>query len=92
VPYPSEHAARVRDPGDFVRIVQLWAKDGVRELGGPLKSDPSGPTHAQAYRFDKAKFTVVQAKAWLKAHKVTYISFEPASGKSDYLCVTGRST
>jgi len=81
MPYPNEHAARVRDPGDFVRIRQLWSRDGVRELGGPLKSDPNGPIHAQAYRFDKDRFTVAKAKKWLKDHDVHYIAFEPASGK-----------
>jgi len=82
MPY-KEHAARVRDPGDFVRIRELWAKDGVRELGGPLKSDPDGPTKAQSYRFDPAKFTVEQAKKWLRDHDIKWTEFEPAAGKAE---------
>jgi len=47
--------------------------------GGPLKTDPSGSGKPQAYRFPKDKFTVAQAKAWLKEHDITYILFEPAT-------------
>ena len=34
---------------------------------------------AQSYRFGKHQFTPAEAKAWLKAHNIDYISFEPAS-------------
>ena len=33
---------------------------------------------AQAYRFGKNQFTPEEAKAWLKKHNISYISFEPA--------------
>ena len=33
----------------------------------------------QAYRFSKRQFTPEEAKAWLKKHDISYISFEPAS-------------
>jgi len=46
--------------------------------GGPLKSDPRGPTKVQAIRFPKDKFSVKEAKKWLKDHKRKYILFEPA--------------
>lgn len=49
--------------------------------GGPLKSDPQGSGKPQAYRFPKSKFTAAQAKAWLREHKISWISFEAASGK-----------
>ena len=82
-PYANEHAARLRDPDSFVRIVQLWAdeKKGIRALGGPLKSDPQGDTVEQAIRFDAGKFTVAEAKAWIKEHEYKPILFEPASGE-----------
>jgi len=35
--------------------------------------------HAQSYRFSKHQFTSEEAKAWLKKHNISYISFEPAS-------------
>jgi len=79
-PMPNFHSARIRDPDDFVRIVQLKElENGIRVIGGPLKSDPDGPTEAQAYRFPKDKFTVAEAKKWLKDHDIKYIDFEPAS-------------
>lgn len=81
MPYPNFHAARVRDPDDFIegtfRTIQL--RPGVSLILGKLKSDgKNGPMTAQAYRFDKRKFTVDQAKDWLKKHKVKTILFEPA--------------
>ena len=48
--------------------------------GGPLKSDPRGPTKVQSIRFPKDKFTPKQAKKWLKDHKMpaSAYTFEPA--------------
>lgn len=48
--------------------------------GGPLKTDPKGPTKVQAIRFPKDKFTPKQAKKWLKDHKMPAgaYTFEPA--------------
>lgn len=82
-PFPNEHAARVRDPGDFedgsFRSKSLTA--GVRIIVGKLKGEDS--MTAQTYRFDKDKFTPEQAKAWLKAHKVMHKSFEQATGEKE---------
>ena len=78
MPYPNFHAARVRSPSAFIRIrVIQTLPNGILIYGGPLK--PGGGATAQSYRFPKVKFTVTQAKAWLKAHKIKYISFEAAS-------------
>jgi len=80
MPYANEHAARLRDPDDFANIVQLWRNDeGVRALGGRLKSDPEGSTVEQAIRFDAGKWTVSEAKQWLKDHDYKPILFEPAT-------------
>jgi hypothetical protein len=82
-PYANEHAARLRDPDDFVRIRQLWAKEdlGIRAIGGPLKSDPEGGTVEQAIRFKASKWTPDEAKQWLKDHDYKWIDFEEATGK-----------
>lgn len=88
-PYPNYHVARVKSPGLFLRVrVMQTTKEGIMIYGGPLKSDPKGPTKTQAVRFPKEKFTAVQAKAWLKEHKQKYISFEPAIGKAKRLWPT----
>jgi DNA-directed RNA polymerase subunit RPC12/RpoP len=89
-PYPNYHAARIRAKGSFTRIrVLQTTKEGILIKGGPLKSNPSGPTKVQTIWFPKDKFTTAQAKAWLKEHKYTSILFEPASEKSEkasYTC------
>ncbi len=79
MPFANEHAGRVRTPDQFVRIVQLQKlPNGIRILGGPLKSNPTGPTQAQSYRFPKSRFTEDQAKEWLSDHEIKVILFEPA--------------
>jgi len=84
MPYPNEHAARVRNPDSFepnsFRSKKL--KDGVRLILGKLKSG-NGSMVTQAYRFSVDNFTVEQAKKWLKDNKIEYISFEPAKPVSE---------
>lgn len=84
-PFANEHAARIASPNLFERIVQLEKlPNGIRILGGPLKSDPQGSGKPQSYRFPKDKFTVSEAKAWLSDHEIKFILFEPATGKDMY--------
>lgn len=80
MPFPNFHAARIREQGKFVRIVQIGTgEDGaIRFIGGPLKTDPGGDAVIQAIRFEKDKYTVAQAKAWLKEHEHSPILFEEA--------------
>jgi len=81
MPYPNYHSARIRNPGSFLRIrVIQTTKTGIMLYGGPLKTDPKS-TALQAIRFPKSKYTVAQAKKWLKDHKLGYIRFEPASNE-----------
>ena len=83
MPYPNEHSARVLDPGDFEKRSMRSKKigsEGVRAIMGHLKGKTT--MTVQAYRFPKDKFTVAQAKKWLKDNKVEFISFEPAKEMS----------
>jgi len=81
MPYPNYHSARIKSPGLFVRVrVMQTTKSGIMLYGGPLKSNPRVSV-LQAVRFPKEKFTIAQAKKWLKDHKQSYIRFEPASEK-----------
>lgn len=81
MPFPNYHAARIRDPSDFSRIVVLKTlNNGIMIYGGPLKSDPKGSGKTQTYRFPKSKFTVDQAKKWLAEHDIKVILFEKATG------------
>lgn len=92
MPYPGEHAARLRDPGDFNPDTFRRTKGGtiygskkvptsVGIIWGKLKgaSGPSDNPIPQALRFDKTAWTVDAAKKWLKDNSIKYISFEPAS-------------
>ena len=95
MPYPNWHAARIEEPDKFKRIRVKKITDGIYVYGGPLKNPPKKERgegkatgwHAQAYRFDKKKFTVAQARKWLKDHNVEPISFEPAKEKSEMTAI-----
>ena len=77
MPFPNEHAARLKDPNQYDSFARknneggegidfiYGIKDGVSEL--------------QAIRFDKTRFTTQEAKAWLKSHDFEPILFEEAS-------------
>ena len=75
MPYPSEHAARVKDPGSCDSFKRMNQGSGV----SLILCIKDGKSSAQAYRFKKDKFTAEQAKAWLAKHDIKYISFEKAS-------------
>lgn len=79
MPYPNFHAARIKQPGRFVKIrVIKVLPNGIMIYGGPFKTDPKGTWKTQAYRFPVKKWTVVRAKAWLRKHKIKWILFEKA--------------
>lgn len=83
-PYPNEHAARVRDPGDFepnsFRSMELpkskGGKGGVRTILGRLKGETT--TTTQAYRFPADLYTAEEARQWLKDNDIKGASFEAA--------------
>lgn len=77
-PFPSEHAARVKDPSEFEEgsFRRKNIANGVDIIMGKLKG--SDKMEVQTYRFDKKVFTEEQAKEWLKSHKADNKMFEPA--------------
>ena len=76
MPYANEHAARVNNPDKYDRIRRQNNKfgAGIHVIWG-IKGDK---TEIQAIRFDSSKFTIAEAKAWLKDNDIKYILFEPA--------------
>jgi len=81
MPYPTEHSARLKDPkqyDEFRRQNDKFGK-GIHAIFG-IKKSPPRKSELQAIRFDAKKFTVKEAKDWLKKHNHKYIRFEPASG------------
>lgn len=78
-PYPNEHAARIIQPEKFIResFRRKNIAPGIDIIIGRLRGETE--TTTQAYRFKSSKFTVQQAKAWLREHNKKVILFEPAS-------------
>ena len=81
-PYENEHAARIEDPGkyDEFRRKNNHFKDGVHAIFGIIEK-PKRKAELQSIRFDKNKYTVAEAKKWLKDNDIKYTRFEPAKGK-----------
>ena len=75
MPYPSEHAARVKDPDKCDSFKRMNQGQGV----SLILCIKDGKSSAQSYRFKKDKFTPEQAKAWLAKHDIKPIGFEEAS-------------
>ena len=84
MPYPNEHAARVAEP--LPQNSTVYARKsiapGISIVLQKSKGDANAPMKAQSYRFGKNQFTPEEAKAWLKKHSISFISFEPASSGS----------
>lgn len=85
MPFPSEHACRIKQPGLFkrgsirrVERVHDGKKYGV--LRGRLKSNDKWED--QAFRYPKRTWTAREARAHCKDHDG--ILFEPASGAAAY--------
>lgn len=83
MPFPSEHSCRQRDPGDFDEksFRRKNIADGVDIIAGHLKGETTMTT--QTYRLKADKFTVAEAKKWLKDNDVTCKSFEAATGSKN---------
>jgi len=79
MPFPNEHAARLKDPGQYIRFRRENDKfaTGIHAIWG-IKRDQT--TELQAIRFDAKKFTAEEAKKWLKDHDQKAILFEKATG------------
>lgn len=85
--FEDEHQARLKDPGQFIRIRREGPEDhefgpGVHIYWGIKPKKKEGPeggrTDIQSIHFDKDKFSVGEAKAWLKEHDFKPIEFVPA--------------
>lgn len=74
------HSARLTDPDKY----DDWAYDrdklgkGIDVVYGII-TKPERRSEIQAVRFDAGKFTTEEARAWLKKHKIKYLSFTPVT-------------
>ena len=78
MPYPNEHACRLKSPDDFKpesfrRVTRDHEGKEYSIIMGRLKGETT--MTEQTYRYDKTKWTESEAKAHCKEHKGT---FEPA--------------
>ena len=85
MPFRNEHACRVREPGDFVRIRRVSNTDEegrrIDVLVGPLKSDPDGPTHTQAFRYPVEDWSESAARDHCESNDGS--RFEPAEAEEE---------
>jgi len=81
MPFPNEHSARQKEPipsnASYTRRKQI--APGISIVLQRNKGDDENSFKTQSYRFNKNRFTVEEAKNWLKQHKIGYILFEPAT-------------
>ena len=79
MPYPHEHAARLRDPAKYVRIRRENDKfgPGIHALWGVTQD---GKAELHAIRFSRTRYTADEARKWLNDHNYSPIEFSPATG------------
>jgi HK97 family phage major capsid protein len=84
MPYANEHAARIHEPSRYDSFARVDnSHKGFENLPAGVSiilGIKDGKSEAQAYRFNRDKWTVESAKKWLKDHAIAYIEFEPAAG------------
>ena len=80
-PYPNEHAARIREPGQYddFRRMNDEGGAGIDFIIG-LKD---GGSEIQSIRFDAAEYSPSEAREWLDRNGFEPIKFEPATGSDD---------
>jgi hypothetical protein len=82
MPFPNEHAARQRPPGQFDKFRRgklPGAPAGISAIFG-IKA---GKSAIQSIRFARGLWTVARAKAWLKRNNFK-TAVEPATKKTDW--------
>ena len=88
-PYPNEHAARLRDPGqyDSFRRKNDEGGKGVDFIFG-IKDGEEG-AELQAIRFKLSEFDAAQARQWLKDNDYEALEFEEATGERELRAAPG---
>ena len=74
---------RMKDPSAFqedsFKTIVLSEKEGIKAVIGRLKGETT--TTVQVYLFDKSKWTVEKAKAWIRQHKKNAAEEQPSEGR-----------
>jgi hypothetical protein len=84
MPYPSEHACRVKDPDSFEKDSFRRMKSGKVDLIiGKLKGAES--TTLQAIRYPKSSWSESEARADCEKHKGSFEAASKSTQEMDYL-------
>ena len=77
-PYPNEHSARLKTASGYDRVRRKNDEfgEGIHAIYGIKEGEP---TEVISIRFDKDKFSVAEAQAWLEENDYSPTKFEPAS-------------
>lgn len=87
MPYPNEHAARLKDPDGFdefrrTKGGKISPKTAVPQNAAVIWGHPKGADKgtfvAQAIRFPIKSWTAAEAKKWISDNEVKIMSFEKA--------------
>lgn len=95
MPFPNEHAARQRPPGDFVdgsfrRFSPKGFPSGIDAIGGRLKSNPDGSLTIQSIRAKSDAWTPAKFRAWLEKNDLKTTIEEATSDAMDAADSTER--
>lgn len=80
MPYPDQHVARIHSPLRFIdeSFARMRVAPGVSIIVGTLRIGSTDGLIIQSYLFDRNIFKASKAVQWLKDHKISYVTFEPA--------------
>lgn len=89
MPFPNEHAARLKSPGQFDEFRRTKGREAVLPGAGLVdvpssmaiiwaKKEDDEEFQAQSLRFPIKSWTESEARDWLKDNKVKVLEFEPA--------------
>lgn len=92
MPYPNEHACRIRQPGQFRKDSFLRVTRKSKSKGGKVYSvirgilKSSGKWQDQAYRYPRKTWSAAEAGSHCKAHKGSFEAAKPSAKRSDGCC------
>jgi hypothetical protein len=86
MPYKSEHAVRLNNPGKYSKFRRVNNKFGkgidvIFGITKTAKGEKKGKSEIQAIRFDAGKFDLNDVKEWVKKHEYKPIKIEKSSLK-----------
>lgn len=79
MPFPNEHAARQKPPGNYTRFRRGSLPGAPKGVSAIFGIKPNGKSEVQSLRFSRSNWTADKARAWLKRNGFKTGGFEPAS-------------